>query len=194
VTIRCSWASASRGRCPAGVAECGNCDTSVGQFGNDRGQFHVKPLVAEATAREIGRVSLAEALELTVLIARDDPRRHPRVAARWLSRYLEERAGATIDEAGIAAACLAALGRDGDEQAVQTLRAMARATTAEGASRRSLTRGPGRTAAPGRSARRPACYPFRPRLTTRLTLLPFGSTAPNVGCCETTRPLLTLFE
>jgi hypothetical protein len=38
-------------------------------------------LVAEATAKEIGRISLAEALELTLLIARKDPRRHPRVAA-----------------------------------------------------------------------------------------------------------------
>jgi hypothetical protein len=47
-------------------------------------------LVAEATAKEIGRLSLAEALELTLLIAREDPPRHPRVAARWLRRYLDE--------------------------------------------------------------------------------------------------------
>jgi len=33
-----------------------------------------------------------------VLIARKDPRRHPRVAARWLLRYLEECGEATIDE------------------------------------------------------------------------------------------------
>ena len=33
-----------------------------------------------------------------------------------------------------------------------------------------------------------------PRLTTRLTLLPPGSTAPNLGFCEITRPFLTLFE
>jgi hypothetical protein len=33
------------------------------------------------------------------LIARKDPRRHPRVAARWLLRYLEEDDEATIDEA-----------------------------------------------------------------------------------------------
>jgi hypothetical protein len=41
------------------------------------------------TAREIGRVTIAEALELTALVARKTPRRHPRVAARWLQRYLE---------------------------------------------------------------------------------------------------------
>jgi hypothetical protein len=65
--------------------------------------------VAEATAKEIGRISLAEALELTVLIARKDPRRHPRVAARWLLRFLEENSEATIEEAALAASCLAAL-------------------------------------------------------------------------------------
>jgi hypothetical protein len=36
------------------------------------------------------------------LIARKDPRRHPRVAARWLCRYLEERPEATIAEAAMA--------------------------------------------------------------------------------------------
>jgi hypothetical protein len=41
-------------------------------------------------------------LELTILIARKDPRRHPRMAARWLRRYLEERDHATIDEAAMA--------------------------------------------------------------------------------------------
>jgi hypothetical protein len=43
------------------------------------------------------------------LIASKDPRRHPRVAARWLLRYLEEDAETTIDEAALAASCLAAL-------------------------------------------------------------------------------------
>jgi hypothetical protein len=49
-----------------------------------------------------------------MLIARKDPRRHPRVAARWLLRYLEEVDEATIDEVAMVAACLAALaGREG---------------------------------------------------------------------------------
>src|SRR5262249_44292226 len=60
---------------------------------------HDNLLVAEATAREIGHVSLVEALELTALIARKAPRRHPGVAARWLLRYLEEHQTATIEEA-----------------------------------------------------------------------------------------------
>jgi hypothetical protein len=44
---------------------------------------------------------------LTVLIARKNPRRHARVAARWLLRYLEERDDVTIEEAAMAASCLA---------------------------------------------------------------------------------------
>jgi hypothetical protein len=74
-------------------------------------------------ANEIGRVSLAEALELTLLIARKDPRR--RVAARWLRRYLEEHSETAIDEAALAASCLAALRGYGQVYAAQALRAMA---------------------------------------------------------------------
>jgi hypothetical protein len=54
--------------------------------------------IAEATAKELLRISLTDALELTILIARKDPRRHPRVAARWMLRYLEEDPETTIDE------------------------------------------------------------------------------------------------
>jgi hypothetical protein len=79
--------------------------------------------------REIGHVSLVEALDLTALIARKAPRRHPRVAARWLLRYLEEHQTATIEEAGMVAACLAALGNPGREEAEGTLRAMAERAT-----------------------------------------------------------------
>jgi hypothetical protein len=86
-------------------------------------------LVAEATAREVGRISLAEALELTFLIARKEPGRHPRVAARWLLRYLEERAEATIAEAAMVAGCLEALGGDSHGEAAQALRAMAERAT-----------------------------------------------------------------
>jgi hypothetical protein len=41
------------------------------------------------TAREIGRVTIGEALELTALVARKQPRRYGRFAARWLCLYLE---------------------------------------------------------------------------------------------------------
>jgi len=75
-----------------------------------------------AAARELPQLSLADALELTFLIARKDPRRHPRVAARWLQRYLEENSEATIEEAMLAASCLAALAGASFQQAVLTLR------------------------------------------------------------------------
>jgi hypothetical protein len=78
-----------------------------------------------AAARELPQLSLLDALELTLLIARKDPHRHPRVAARWLLRLLEEDPDATIEEAGMAAACLAGLGGAGTREAAQTLRAIA---------------------------------------------------------------------
>jgi hypothetical protein len=64
-----------------------------------------------------------------VLIAPKDPRRHPRVAARWLLRYLEEISEATIDEAVFAASCLAALAGDSDLEAEQALRDMTEKAT-----------------------------------------------------------------
>jgi hypothetical protein len=72
---------------------------------------------AEATAKELRRLGLGDALELTLLIARKDPRRHPRVAARWLLRYLEEDDEVTIDELVLAASCLAALTGHGYHEA-----------------------------------------------------------------------------
>jgi hypothetical protein len=80
--------------------------------------------VAETTAREIGRVSLVESLALTALIARKDPRRRSRIAARWLLRYLESADQAGIEEAAMAATALAALGGAGHEQAHAALLAM----------------------------------------------------------------------
>jgi hypothetical protein len=91
---------------------------------------------AEATAKELPRLGLADALELTLLIARKEPRRHPRVAARWLLRYLEEDDEATIDELAFAASCLAALAGNGYPEAAQALRDMT-----EKATRRRRSRG-----------------------------------------------------
>jgi hypothetical protein len=56
-------------------------------------------------------------------------RRNPRVAARWLLRYLEEDPHATIDEAALAASSLAALTGVAHQEAAQTLRAMAERAT-----------------------------------------------------------------
>jgi hypothetical protein len=66
---------------------------------------------------------------LTLLIARKDPRRHPRVAARWLLRYLEEDDEATIGELAFAASSLAALTGNSYLEAAQALREMAEKVT-----------------------------------------------------------------
>jgi hypothetical protein len=86
-------------------------------------------VAALAAARELPQLSLEDALELTLLVARKDPARHPRVAARWLQRYLDEDPAATIEEAGLAAAALLALSGAGYQEAVTTLRAMAERAT-----------------------------------------------------------------
>jgi hypothetical protein len=51
------------------------------------------------------------------------------VAARWLLRFLEEHPSATIEQAALAASCLAALPGADYEEAAQTLRAMAETAT-----------------------------------------------------------------
>jgi hypothetical protein len=89
-----------------------------------------------AAARELPQLGLLDALELTLLCARKDPRRFQRVAARWLQRYLEEHPDVTIEEAGLAASCLLALAGASYQQAAETLRAMA-----ERATRRRRARG-----------------------------------------------------
>ena len=96
---------------------------------------------AEATAKELPRLGLGDALELTLLIARKDQRRHPRVAARWLLRYLEEDDEATIDELVFASSCLAALTGNRYQEAAQALRDMTeKATRGRGGPRRRLIR------------------------------------------------------
>jgi hypothetical protein len=81
-------------------------------------------LVAETVLRELGRPTLGELLELTILIAQRDPRRHARVSARWLLRYLEVRADATIDDAAMVTGCLVALGGARHAEAASALRSV----------------------------------------------------------------------
>ena len=89
-----------------------------------------------AAAKDLPQLSLGDALDLTMLVARKDPRRHDRVAARWLLRLLEEDPALTIHEAALAASSLTALPGAGYAQAATTLKAMA-----ETASRRRRERG-----------------------------------------------------
>lgn len=82
-------------------------------------------LAAEATARELGKITLPEALELTILISEQQPQRHPRVAARWLQRYLDEQEGATIDEIALLSCALTALTGPTHAHAAALLRGLA---------------------------------------------------------------------
>lgn len=91
---------------------------------------HGNIVVAEITTRELGRIGLAEALELTALIAQKDWERGRRASARWLARWIGENPRATLDEALVVAGLLAGLG-DGQRHgaALSALRDMAEQAT-----------------------------------------------------------------
>ena len=61
---------------------------------------------ATMAARELGNVSLADALALTLLTAETRDDRSPRAAARWLGRFIVESPAITIGEAALAAAAI----------------------------------------------------------------------------------------
>ena len=90
---------------------------------------HGNVAVAEMTARELGRISLAESLALTALVVQKDPGRRSRYAVRWLRRLLEEDEHLTIKEATLAASALAGLGGRGHEQAYGSLLGLAERAT-----------------------------------------------------------------
>jgi hypothetical protein len=93
-------------------------------------------IVAEMTARQLGRITLEESLALTALVVQKDPGRRSRYAVRWLRRLLEEDESLTIEEATLAASALAALGGRGQEEAHATLSAMAERATRQRVARR----------------------------------------------------------
>jgi hypothetical protein len=91
---------------------------------------HGNLLVAETILRsEIPRASLGDLLELTALIALKDPKRHARVAARWLQRWLDARDDATIYEVVFVASLLQSLGGQHHARALVALRDMAASAT-----------------------------------------------------------------
>jgi hypothetical protein len=59
--------------------------------------------IAEAAARDLQHVGLADALEL-VLLYRDDPERYERAAARWIGRLVAERPRLRLSEVELASA------------------------------------------------------------------------------------------
>ena len=79
--------------------------------------------------REVGNPTLVELLDLTALIALKDSRRHGRVAARWLQRWLGAFDDATIHDVTLAVAALQALGGRHHSHVRSTLRDMAEDAT-----------------------------------------------------------------
>ena len=59
--------------------------------------------IAEATARDLEHVALADALTLCLLY-RNDPERYERAAARWIARLIAERPRIHLSEVELAAA------------------------------------------------------------------------------------------
>jgi hypothetical protein len=59
-------------------------------------------------AREMGGLSLADALSLCELLANTDPARYERAALRWLQRFIDERSP-PLTEVALAASALAEL-------------------------------------------------------------------------------------
>jgi hypothetical protein len=84
----------------------------------DRGNL----VAAELAARELGRIPLDMALELTALIALHDPKRGRRASAKWLRLWLEKVDAATIDTVAVVTAYLSALGGQQHEWALAALR------------------------------------------------------------------------
>jgi hypothetical protein len=81
--------------------------------------------VATTVLKEMGHVTLLEALQLTALVSLRDRQRGSRYAVRWLQRLFDEHPGVTIEEAALAASALAALGGPGHEDAAAALVAVA---------------------------------------------------------------------
>jgi hypothetical protein len=76
--------------------------TAHGRFQRAIRERHLRR--ASMAARELGTVSLADALALTLLTAELEDDRWPRAAARWLGRFILESPAITIGDVGIAAA------------------------------------------------------------------------------------------
>jgi hypothetical protein len=68
---------------------------------------------AEVAARELGGLSLADALDLTLLMREVETWRYERAAVRWLERFIEERRP-SLSEIALAGAALSEMGGAGD--------------------------------------------------------------------------------
>jgi hypothetical protein len=80
-------------------------------------------VAAELNARMLGRpLTLVEALDLTAVVALKNPSQRSRYAARWLTRWLAETPGVTLEDAAIVVAYLGAFGGPRHARVVASLR------------------------------------------------------------------------
>jgi hypothetical protein len=82
-------------------------------------------LAAEAAARQLAPLSLADALALTLLIAENDPSRFDRAAPRWHARFVLEAGRVGLLESQLALATVAQLPNH-DAKAAKVLADLAR--------------------------------------------------------------------
>jgi 2-polyprenyl-6-methoxyphenol hydroxylase-like FAD-dependent oxidoreductase len=76
-------------------------------------------------AREMGGLSLADALLLCELLAKTDVQRYERAALRWLQRFIDERLP-SLAEVALAASALAELRHGRRNVGVETLKLILR--------------------------------------------------------------------
>jgi hypothetical protein len=94
-----------------------------GRFQRAIHRRHVQ--AAETAAREMGGLSLSDALLLCELLANADPARYERAELRWLQRFIDERLP-PLTEVALAASALAELRHSNRNTGVETLRRLLR--------------------------------------------------------------------
>jgi hypothetical protein len=97
--------------------------TPHGRFERAIHRGHVQ--AAEMAAREMGGLSLADALLLCELLAKADPSRYERAALRWLERFINERLP-PLSEVVLAASALAELRHGHRNIGIETLKRLLR--------------------------------------------------------------------
>ena len=99
------------------------CSIAVTSQGHAYAQFQRalkagNPVVALDAARELHHITLEDALGLCILL-RNDKRRYPHAAARWLARYHADVDGVTLADIREIADLLAALPVHGSDAGVE---------------------------------------------------------------------------
>jgi hypothetical protein len=111
------------GRSPQRRDTMASQGTARGRFGRAIGDRHLRR--AEMAAREMGGLSLEDALSLCELIASLDPARYERAAVRWLQRFTDERLP-PLAEIALAASALAELRNGQRNVGVEALKRLLR--------------------------------------------------------------------